>query len=154
MKRIAIAVCVVVLVFAVAVQAQTPAQTEVEQHATQELITLENGWAKAILKNDIAFFDRIFADNYVETDQEGNVLNKAQSLEEMKSGTYVRTSEVQDNIKVHVYGDTAVVTGCSTIRAQYKDKDASGKFQWTDTWVKLAGRWQCVASHSSMIPQK
>jgi ketosteroid isomerase-like protein len=152
MKRIAFAVCVVFL-FAVGAQAQTPAQTETGK-VEQELIKLENGWAENILKNDIAFFDRILADNYVETDQEGNVLNKAQSLEEMKSGTYVRTAEVQDNIKVHVYGDTAVVTGCSTIKAQYKGKDASGKFQWTDTWVKLAGRWQCVASHSSMIPQK
>jgi ketosteroid isomerase-like protein len=152
MKRIVFAVCVVFL-FAVGAQAQTPAQTETGK-VEQELIKLENGWAENILKNDIAFFDRILADNYVETDQEGNVLNKAQSLEEMKSGTYVRTAEVQDNIKVHVYGDTAVVTGCSTIKAQYKGKDASGKFQWTDTWVKLAGRWQCVASHSSMIPQK
>jgi ketosteroid isomerase-like protein len=154
MKRIAYAVCVAVFLFAVAAQAQTPALTEVEQHATQELITLEKGWSEAYLKKDIAFLDRILADDYVETNSEGNVTTKAEALADLKSGAYVPISGVQDNVKVRVYGDAAVATGRSTVKAQYKGKDASGQFQWTDTWVKLAGRWQCVAEHYSKIPQK
>ena len=53
MKRIAFAVSVVVLVLAVAVQAQTPAQTK-SGGVEQELIKLENEWANAWAKADVA----------------------------------------------------------------------------------------------------
>jgi len=153
MKRIAFAVCVAVFLFAVGVQAQTPAQTEVE-HATQELIKIEKDWGEAYLKKDVALLDRILADDYMQTDSEGNFITRAQDLADLKSGAYVETSGVQDNVKVRVYGDAAVVTGRSTVKAQYKGKDASGQFQWTDTFIRRDGRWQCVASHISRIPQK
>ncbi len=153
MKRIAFAVCVAVFLFAVGAQAQTPAQTEVE-HATQELITLENDWAQAGVKKDIAFLDRILADDFTGTGAEGDVFNKVQELADVKSDAFVATSWVQENVKVRVYGDAAVVTGRSTVKAQYKGKDASGQYQWTDTFIKRDGRWQCVATHSSRIPQK
>lgn len=81
-------------------------------------------------------------------------MTKAQDLADVKSGAYVITSGVMDDIKVRVYGDTAVVTGRNTVKGQYKGKDISGQTRWTDTWVKSAGRWQCVATHSSRIAQK
>ncbi|HEX2695698.1 MAG TPA: nuclear transport factor 2 family protein [Acidobacteriota bacterium] len=153
MKRLAVAVCAVVLVLAVAAWAQTAAQPK-SGSVEQELIKLENGWIEAVVKSDSAFLDRILADDITETDPEGNVLTKVQDLAEVKSGAYVITSGVMDDIKVRVYGDTAVVTGRNTIKGQYKGKDISGQTRWTDTWVNHAGRWQCVATHSSRIAQK
>ena len=58
MKRTAIAVSVAVLVFGVAILAQT--QTD---SVEQELIKLEDEWAEAWLRSDVAFFDRIMADD-------------------------------------------------------------------------------------------
>jgi len=152
MKRIAFAVCVVFL-FAVGAQAQTPAQTETGK-VEQELITLENGWADAVVKKDVAFLDRILADDYLFTDPFGTVFNKAQTLASVKSGDDVVTSAVNDDMKVRVYGDVAVVTGRWTSKETLKSTDISGQQRWTDTWVKRAGRWQCVAGHSSRIAQK
>ena len=153
MKRIAFAVFVAVFLFAIGAQAQTPAQTEVE-HATQELIKIEKGCAEAYVNKDIAFLDQILADDFMGTDAEGNVLTKAQEFEDLKSDDYVPTSAVNEDIKVRIYGDAAVVTGRGIIKAQYKGKDASGQYQWTDTFIKRDGRWQLVATHSSGIPQK
>jgi ketosteroid isomerase-like protein len=149
MKPIAIAVSLVVLVFGIAVLAQTQTGS-----VEQELITLEHGWAEAGVKKDSAFFDRILADDFTGTDSEGNVATKAQYLAEMKSGEYVLASFVQDDIKVRIYGDAAVVTGRATVKGQYKGEEAGGQYQWTDTFIKRDGRWQCVASHSSQIAQK
>jgi len=151
MKRIAFAVCVAVLLFALGVSAQTPAQPK---SVEQELIKIENGWVEAELKKDVALLDRILADDFTDTDPEGNVMTKAQDLEDLKSGALVATSMVLDNIKVRVYGDMAVVTGRNTVKAQYKGKDVSGQRQWTDTFIRRDGRWQCVATHSSNIAQK
>jgi ketosteroid isomerase-like protein len=153
MKRIAITVCVVVLVLAVAVQAQIPAQTK-SGGVEQELIKLENEWADAWVKSDVAFFERIEADDYTYTACEGSVWTKAQDLALLKSGQDVITSWVLADMKVRVYGDAAVITGRATVKETYKGKDVSRQERWTDTWVKRAGRWQCVAGHSSEIAQK
>jgi len=153
MKRIAFAVSLAALAFAVAVQAQTPAQTETRS-VEQELIKLENEWAEAWVKQDVAFFERIEADDYTYTACEGSVWTKAQDLALLKSGQDVITSWVLANMKVRVYGDAAVVTGRATVKETYKGKDVSRQERWTDTWVKRAGRWQCVAGHSSEIAQK
>ncbi len=153
MKSIAFAVCVVVLVLAVAAKAQTPAQTEVE-HATQELIKIETSWAEAEVKKDIAFFDPILAEDFTYTDSEGNIETKAQYIASKKSGESVVTSAVNDEIKVRFYGDSAVVTGRWTGKETIKGKDVSGQSRWTDTFIKRDGRWMCVATHNSKIPQK
>jgi len=161
MKRIAIAGSVAALVLTVAVSGQ-PNQEVKMQYAfkpdmmpDQELIKLENEWADALVKHDWAFLDHILADDYTWTDAEGNVWTKAQFLASLKSGEDVISSLVSDDMEVRVYGDTAVVTGRTTVKEQYKGKDISGQYQWTDMWVKdYAGRWQCVASHSSRAPLK
>jgi ketosteroid isomerase-like protein len=149
MKRIAIAVGLVVLVFGAAILAQTKTES-----VEQELIKLENEWADAWVKNDIAFQDRIMADDYTWTSSWGMVFTKADNLKLVKSGEDVIISWLLSDMKVRVYGDAAVVTGCSTLKETYKGKDVSGQERWTHTWVKRAGRWQCVAGHSSEIRQK
>lgn len=120
----------------------------------QELIKLENEWADAWVKMDVAFFGRIMADDYTWTSPWGEVVTKADNLAFAKSGEDVITSWVPADMKVRVYGDAAVVTGLQTIKDTYKGEDVSGQERWTHTWVKLAGRWQCVAGHSSEIAQK
>jgi hypothetical protein len=153
MKRIAIVVSVVVLVLAFAVQAQIPAQTK-SGSVEQELIKLENEWADAWVKSDVAFFERIEADDFTWTSPWGWVATKADDLALVKSGEDVITSWVLAEMKVRVYVDAAVVTGRDAIKETYKGRDVSGQHRWTHTWVKRAGRWQCVAGHSSEIAQK
>jgi len=154
MKRIVFAVgLVVVLVFGVAALAQTQAQPK-SGSVEQELIKLENGWNDALVKHDWAFLEQILADDFLHTSSDGVVSAKAQEIAYFKSGEMLVTSAVSDDFKVHVYGDAAVVTFRDTDKSQSKGKDTSGQNRITDTWVKLAGRWRCVAEHESRITQK
>jgi ketosteroid isomerase-like protein len=148
-KHFVFAVGLVILAFGVAILTQT--QTE---SVEQELIKLENEWADAWVKSDIAFHDWIMADDYTWTSPWGWVVTKADDLALVKSGEDMITSWVLADMKVRVYGDAAVVTGRDTIKETYKGKDVSSQNRWTHTWVKRAGRWQCVAGHSSEIAQK
>jgi len=120
----------------------------------QELLKLEQDWANANVKADVAFLDRILAEDCVFTDAEGVVWTKAQSLAHLKPGGHVITSMVSDDMKVRIYGDAAVVTGRNTTKETLNGKDTSGQERWTDTWIKRNGRWRCVATHSSRIAQK
>ena len=115
MKRIAFAVCVAVLIFGVAILARTQAGS-----VEQELMNLENEWAKSVVKLDLAFMDRILADDYTWTDPAGNVHTKTEEIASIKSGEGVVTSSVNDEMKVRVYGDAAVVTGRWTGKEKIK----------------------------------
>ncbi len=153
MKRIAIAVCVAVLVLAVAAGAQTGAKPK-SGSAAMELLKLENEWCDAELKTDLAFFERILADDFIMLDPDGVVLTKGQYIANLKSGESVFTSIASDNIRVHLYGDTAVVFGRETLKGKSKGADISGQYLWTDTWVKIDGHWECVADFSSKMLKK
>jgi Domain of unknown function (DUF4440) len=149
MQRLAMAISLAVLVFGVAILAQ--AQTA---SVEQELIKLEQDWSNADLKNDWAVLDRILAEDYILTDSNGNAWTKAECLSLGKSGEDVITSLASDDFNVRIYGDAAVVILRLTIKETFKGEDVSGQYRTTDTWIKLAGRWQCVATHSSRIAQK
>jgi hypothetical protein len=131
-----------------------PAAPSKNASVEQELIKLEDGWADAAVKGDVAFYDRILADDYTETHSDGSVSTKAQDIVDLKSGDVKFASVANDDYKVRVYGKAAVVTYRETIKGHYKDEDISGLYRWTDTWVKGAGGWQCVATHESKIIEK
>ena len=149
MKRIAFAVSVAALVFGAAILARTQTQS-----VEQELIKLENGWNDALIKHDWAFIDQILADDYITINSDGVVSTKAQEMASLKSGDVVVTSAVADDFRVRVYGDAAVVTFRYTGKSQTKGKDTSAQERITDTFIKLAGRWQVVAEHVTKIAPK
>jgi ketosteroid isomerase-like protein len=80
-------------------------------------------------------------------------MTKAQNLEAVKPHDEI-SSPVSDEWKVRVYGDVAVVMGRYTYKMQLAGKEVTVQERFTDTWVKRAGRWQCVAGHNSTVVQK
>ena len=146
----------VVLVLAVSCQAFAQAKPTAPSASVQnELIKLENDWNNALVKRDMAALNRVMADDWTFIDpDDGTIMTKAQALASIKSGETVLTSAVGDQWNVRVYGDAAVVLDRWTTKGQYKGMDVSGQYRYTDTWVKKAGRWQCVATAGSKIRKK
>ena len=149
MKRIAFAVGLVVLAFGVSILAQT--QTE---SVEQELIRLEKAWSRCWIKPDFALFDRILADDFTWTEPTGEVITKADEIAALKSEENLVDFFKIDKIKVRVYGDAGVVNSLWRFKWTEEGKPKEIKDQCTTTWVKIAGRWQCVAGHASRIAPK
>lgn len=153
MKRIGLGVCLVVLVSAVAILAQTGEKPK-GVTPEQELFKIEQEWGNANVKADVAYLSGVLSDDWTWTGPDGIVFTKTQSLAMLKSGEDVISSCVTDNMKARVHGDAAVVTGHNTVKETMKGKDMSGQYNWTDFFVKSNGRWQCLASIGSTVPQK
>src|SRR4029453_7468213 len=100
----------------------------------RDLIKLENDWATAWQKKDAAFLQKLFADEYLSTDQDGATFTKPQDLANVSAPGTSMTSFALTDLKVHVYGDTAVVTGLNTVKAMFKGKDTSGAYRVTDVF--------------------
>jgi uncharacterized protein (TIGR02246 family) len=119
----------------------------------QAVMQLEEDLRAAIAKGDTKAYARIVSDDYVFTNQDAVVRTKAQMVSAYDSGSIKYESVKFDEIKVHAYGDTAVVTGRQTLKGQDNGKDISGKFRYTRVYVKRPGRWQLVATQTTRIPE-
>jgi ketosteroid isomerase-like protein len=127
--------------------AQTPAGPE------QALLNVETAWSQAAVNRDRARLEPFYADEYIFTNEDGLASNKAKEIADITSGTFRLTSFRFSDLKVHLYGAVALVTGQNTITGRWEDigKDISGPYRFTDVFVKRSGRWQCVASQSSRV---
>jgi len=54
-------------------------------------------------------------------------------------------------MEVKVLGNVAVVQGSHTEKSTTNGKDTSGKWIWTDVFVKRDGKWLIVRSQSAMV---
>jgi ketosteroid isomerase-like protein len=124
--------------------------------ATVELFTrLENEWNNATFKKDAKALDLLYAKEYTFIDQTGKVYDKQQDISEVISGNYkLEIPSVLSDIKVNTYGTVAVVKGLNTVKAKLNGKDISGTFRFVDVFVMRDGRWQCVSTQSSKLPDK
>jgi len=71
----------------------------------------------------------------------GRVTDKAQDRTDLSSGDYKIQSEQLSDLRVHVYGNVAVAAATNLMKGTYKGQDLSGKYRFTDTWVKRNGKW-------------
>jgi ketosteroid isomerase-like protein len=126
-------------------QAQTTGGTE------KAVAALEQQWLQSQKTNNPDLVAPLVADKFIGTGADGKLTDRTQLLANAKASKYDSMEYV--DVKVTVFGDTAIATGAS----KAKGTDESGKpmdehVRWTDTWVKMPnGKWQCVASHVSPI---
>jgi ketosteroid isomerase-like protein len=105
----------------------------------------------AIVKADIAFLERVLDQDYVHYRPRGTVENRAQYLENRKTGNVNFESLVADDVKVRFYGDTAIVTYRSTAKGKDQQGAIDEQRLWTRVFVRRDGRWQLVHSQGTSI---
>jgi len=114
---------------------------------------LEQDWAQATVKDGTAAVDQYEADDIISTDPTGRVTGKEDDKKDLLSGDLKFQSMELSELNVRVYGNTAVAAGANTLKGTYKEQDISGKYRFTDTWVKRNGKWQVVASQATKVQQ-
>jgi ketosteroid isomerase-like protein len=116
-----------------------------------ELIKLEKQWAEAGVKGDIGFFARIAADDYLIVDTDGSVRNKQQEIANFHQET--QTSQTVEDMKVRIYGGSAVVVGRFTITGTYAGQPNNFSGSFTDVWVWRNQGWQLVSTQNTSAPE-
>ena len=116
----------------------------------QELVKMENEWARAWQLPDPAALESILADDFtlISSRSKGETTNKRQYIDSTLK--LVRGQGYSfERMTVRVYGDTAVIHAQFQQSATFAGSDWSGDFLLTDVWVRREGRWQVVARHAS-----
>jgi len=129
-------------------------QTSRDSSVEQTIRQLENENREATLKNDASVFERLLADDWLNTNANGTVTTKAQLMSLVKSGTFKISSLEYDDVMVRAYQDAAVVTGRSTSTRMGQDnKLITGQVRFTRVYIKRDQGWQVVSAQSTPIPR-
>ena len=128
-------------------------QTSRDGSVEQTIRQLENENREATLKNDANVFERLLADDWLNTNANGTVTTKAQLMSLVKSGTFKISSLEYDDVMIRAYKDTAVVTGRSTSTSMGQDNKLIGQVRFTRVYIKRDKGWQVVSAQSTPIPR-
>jgi len=114
----------------------------------QELVRLEHGFAEAALHSDVAMLDRYTADDFVGLDSNGKEITKAQILARFRTPQGQIESLRHDDIKVRVFGDSAVATARTVVKGKANEQAFAGEYPYMRVWIKRDGRWLAIAAMS------
>jgi len=120
--------------------------------AEKAIAQLEKDWAQCLVSGDAAVIERVESPDITNTASDGSVTGKAKDIEDVRSRNFSASSMELADLKVRLYGHTAVATYTFAAKGlKYGGKDLSGQFRETDTLVESGGKWQVVAAHSTKI---
>jgi ketosteroid isomerase-like protein len=118
------------------------------------VLALENAWNRALELKDVKALEMVLASTFVSVDIDGSVASKSEFLASIKSPDYQPSQAVTEQSNVQVYGNAAVVVGILRVKGKEKGKPYVHRERFVDTWIKVNGTWQCVATTSTLITAK
>jgi ketosteroid isomerase-like protein len=121
--------------------------------ASRQLYRLEDQWAAALVKRDSSFFRRTLHPDYVYSDERGT-FNRDQVIAEQVGGTDTVEYAANEDMRAHVHGTSAVVTGILIVRGRGKDGRFEHRYRYTDTWMSAKQGWLMIASQDYDIPRR
>jgi ketosteroid isomerase-like protein len=142
------------LAAALAGLAAAPGGRAADSEIEKEILALEEAQNQAFVKGDADALDRIYADELAWTNQNGELLTKAQILADIRSGKQKYNSVRHDDVRLHVYGNTVVATGHSTSSVIYKGQAVSRPRRFTNVYVNQNGQWRLVVHHVTPIAEQ
>jgi ketosteroid isomerase-like protein len=141
-------------VFQGAAVSSPPLEMDQRMTAEEELLKVENGFTEAIVKNDPEAIGRLVADDWIIIDPNGEIVDRTRFSEVIKSGALTHDMMESEDLRVRVYGDSAVVTAVTRTKGKFMGQEFSTQERATDVFVKRDGRWQCVLTHLTRFPKK
>ena len=152
MKRTPIIVTALVLSAVSSATAQQKSAPPQDANSAERAIRLQDqNRIRAQITADTVALRRIYADDFLGIGPTGVVRKKAEVIADFTSHALTYQSITTADVRVRVYGKTAVETGRSTMVGQDKGKTVPRENRFTRVWVMTAGRWQLVANHYSLM---
>jgi ketosteroid isomerase-like protein len=129
-------------------QAQAPAAALPDQDLAR-FTQLESQWNDAHLHGDAEALDRLWADELRVVVPKMNPLSRADALSFARSGRMKFSRYETSELNVHVYGDTAVVSGRLRRSRERAGQTVEDDWRFTKVYVRTAGAWRVVVFHAS-----
>jgi beta-lactamase regulating signal transducer with metallopeptidase domain len=101
----------------------------------------------ANIRRDTSFFERILDEDYRETGPNGETLNKAQAIAEVKRLDLTIKKFEFDDLSVSGNNHSAFATFLGTVYFQANGQDSTAQFRYTVNFIKRDGQLKIAAVH-------
>ncbi|SDR13274.1 nuclear transport factor 2 family protein [Pseudoxanthomonas sp. CF125] len=120
----------------------------------KELLRIQDEWAAARVKRDVAYLERLYAKEFRVHSMNGSVVSREADIGVFASGE-LKPDRVEDqDMEVSVYGDTALVTGIENVAGTYKGNYGAMALRFLNVFVRRDGHWQLVIHQSTPVPKE
>ena len=108
-----------------------------------QLRELNRGYIRSVDTADVAWFDAHLSDDFMNTNPDGTLLDRAGFLALIARGSPVRGIREHD-VLIRLLGEFAIIHARTTY---VKGDGTSGAGRYTDDWQFRDGSWKCVSAH-------
>lgn len=125
------------------------------QDRADQIRAIERARLRSLVDADMETARRLHADDFELIDPVGGTLSKEQYLRRIASGEldYLEWEPVE--IRVKLYGDSAVIRYQAHLRVSVKGSAGRPVTFWhTDLYEKRNGQWQVVWAHATEVQQR
>jgi ketosteroid isomerase-like protein len=103
--------------------------------------------------NNSSFFQRVYNDDYVGTAPTGEVMDRSALVASIQRSTAQYSSFIATNIKVRIYGPTAVVTCTWSTRGVQDGRNFSRQYRVIHIYLNNeTSGWKVVAGQQTILP--
>jgi len=107
------------------------------------LLQLNADYIRSVQMSDVRRFDEILADDFLCSNPDGSLLDRAAFLEQTARPVTIRNLAAHD-VMIRLMDDIAIVHGATS----YTRADGHpGSGRYTDVWARRDGRWLAVSAH-------
>lgn len=120
----------------------------------QAILQVEEEIFAAVKNKDTVALERILTDDFVYRSPGNQEVGKEDFLKLSASFPYNIVSIWGEELKVNVYGNTAVMTGLQFAKTKGGEgKEETSAVMFTDVFVKQKGKWMLSLAHAMDLPQ-
>lgn len=102
----------------------------------------------AQVSKDYAVLEKVLANDLTYTHSNGNSDGKQSYIQSIRDGKSKYDAIDVEELKVRVYGKTAVINGVCMIKAMNNGETINTHLRYTDVYVRNGNQWQMVAWQS------
>ena len=118
------------------------------QRDLDTLTALNRDYTASVQKGDVKRFEEILADDFMCSNPDGSLLDKAEFLKLTAQPVTISGLVVED-VRIRLLGDFAIIHG------RFNSRSADGKQRrgrYTDNWARRGGTWVAVSAHYNLDP--
>ncbi|GAB3316013.1 hypothetical protein GCM10027299_05740 [Larkinella ripae] len=121
------------------------AQNSADEKAVLEV---EKQRFDAQVTRNYAVLEKVLGDDLIYNHSNGNQDGKQSYIQSLKDGKQTYESIGIQEQKIHLYGNTAVISGICLVKASNNGQTINSKLRYTDVYIKKGTQWQMVAWQS------
>jgi ketosteroid isomerase-like protein len=117
----------------------------------REVMQVTQDACQAFLNADLTAADALLAPQFTLVNSQAMVQTRDEVLAEIRNRDPVYSEFRNHSMTAQVFGDAAIVQGITTVKGRSGGKAFDVNVRFTDTLIRIQGRWRLVVSHVTAI---